>query len=126
MTIHSTQNNSINTEAYHSAPTLSRSDYVVLSNENKAASKSLQSKAKNLLYTLSTPFRALIRLELHRRVGQGKENSAAFKNIKSTPMTRATAHERKVEIASQPERGYTVVSAKGGYGKPSFFDRIWG
>jgi len=126
MTIHSTQNNSISTEAYHSAPTLSRSDYVVLSNENEAVSKSLQSKVKNLLYTLSTPFRALIRLELHRRIGQREENSAVFKNIKSTPIPRATAHEGKVEIASQPERGYTVVSGKGGYGKPSLLDRIWG
>ncbi len=125
MTIHSTQNKSINTAAYRSATTLSRSEYVVLSSENKTVSKSLQSKAKNFLYTLSTPFHALIRLELHRRVAQREENSAAFKNIKSTLMPRATAHERKVEIASQPERGYTVVSGKGGYGKPSLFDRIW-
>jgi lantibiotic modifying enzyme len=125
MTIHSTQNNSINTEAYRSAITLSRSEYVVLSSKNKPVSKSLQSKLNNLLYTLSTPFRALIRLELHRRVGQREENSAAFKNIKSTPMPRATAQKRKAEIASQPDRGYTVVSGKGGYGKPSLFGRLW-
>ena len=94
--------------------------------ENRTASKSLLSKAKNLLYTLSTPFRALIRTELHRRVGQREENSAVFKNIKSTPMPRSTTNERKTEFSSQLNQGYTVVSEKGGYGKSSLFDRIWG
>ena len=70
----------------------------------------MQSKEKNLLYTLSTPFRALMRLELHRRVGQREENSAMFKNIKSTPMPCLATNERAEEFTNQPERGYTVVS----------------
>ena len=126
MTIHSANNNSINTEAYLHNTKVSNSDYVVLGDDNRTASKSLLSKAKNLLYTLSTPFRALTRTELHRRVGQGEENSAAFKNIKSTPMPRSTTNERKTEFSSQLNQGYTVVSEKGGYGKSSLFDRIWG
>jgi Mrp family chromosome partitioning ATPase len=126
MTIHSANNNSLNTEAYLHNTKISNSDYVVLGDEKRTASKSLLSKAKNLLYTLSTPFRALTRTELHRRVGQGEENSAAFKNIKSTPMPRSTTNERKTEFSSQLNQGYTVVSEKGGYGKSSLFDRIWG
>ena len=126
MTIHSAHNNSVNTEPYLHNTKVSNSDYVVLGDENRTASKSLLSKAKNLLYTLSTPFRALIRVELHRRVGQKEENSAALKNIKSTPMPRSTTNERTAEFASQPERGYTIVSGKGGYGKPSLLDRLWG
>lgn len=126
MTIHSANNNSVNTEAYLHNTKVSNSDYVVLGDEKRTASKSLLSKAKNLLYTLSTPFRALTRTELHRRVGQGEENSAAFKNIKSTPMPRSTTNERKTEFSSQLNQGYTVVSEKGGYGKSSLFDRIWG
>lgn len=126
MTIHSAHKNFVNTEAYLHNTKVSNSDYVVLGDENRTASKSLLSKAKNLLYSLSTPFRALIRVELHRRVGQKEENSAALKNIKSTSMAHSTTHERKAEFASQPERGYTIVSEKGGYGKPSLLDRLWG
>ena len=126
MTIHSAQNNSVNTEAYLHNTKVSNSDYVVLGGENRTASKSLLSKAKNLPYTLSTPFRALIRTELHHRVGQREENSAVFKNIKSTPMPRSTTSEVKPGFASQPDRGYTIISTKEGYGKPSLLDRIWG
>jgi uncharacterized protein len=60
MTIHSAHNNSVNTEAYLHNTKVSNSDYVVLGDENRTASKSLLSKAKKLLYSLSTPFRALI------------------------------------------------------------------
>ena len=56
MTIHSAHNNSVNTEAYLHNTKVDNSDYVVLGDENRTASKSLLSKAKNLLYTLSKPF----------------------------------------------------------------------
>ncbi len=112
MTIHSANNNSVNTEAYLRNTKVSNSDYVVVGDENRTASKSLLSKAKNLLYTLSTPFRALMRVELHRRVGQGEENSAAFKNIKSTPMPRSTNSEAKPEFANHSEKGYRIISGK--------------
>lgn len=126
MTFYSVKNNSVNTEAYRASTIASHSEYVILSGENQPVSKSLQSKIKNLLYTLSTPFRALIRLELERRIGQRAENSGCLINIKSTPLPRSSANERQMELASQPERGYTVISTKEGYGKPSLFDRIWG
>jgi hypothetical protein len=122
----SIQSHPINTEAYRASTTASHSGYVILSGENQPVSKSLQSKIKNLLHTLSTPFRALIRIELGRRIGQGTENSGGLINIKSTPMSRSSTNDRKVEFASQPERGYTIISTKEGYGKPSLFDRIWG
>ncbi len=125
MAIDSAHSYSVNADTYRSNTTASNSGYVVLSGD-RTASKSLLSKAKNLLYTLSTPFRALMRVELHRRVGQGEENSAAFKNINSTPMPRSTTSEVKPGFASQPDRGYTIISTKEGYGKPSLLDRIWG
>jgi len=126
MTIHSGRSNSVNTEAYLHNTKVSNSDYVVVGDEKRTVSKSLLSKAKNLLYTLSKPFRALVRVELHRRVGQQEEKSVALKNIKSTPMPRSTTNERKAEFASQPERGYKIVSEKGSYGKPSLLDSLWG
>jgi hypothetical protein len=97
---------------------------VVVGDDNRTASKSLLSKAKNLLYTLSTPFRALMRVELHRRVGQGEENSAAFKNIKSTPILRSTNSEAKPEFANHSEKGYRIISGKGNYDGSS--RKLWG
>ena len=126
MTIHSVRNNSVNKEAHYSNSTISKSGFVDSSDNTRTVSKSLQSKAKNLLYTLSKPFRALIKLELHHRLGQREENSAALINIKILPMPRSTTNERKEEFASPPERGYTIVSEKGGYGKTSLLDRLWG
>jgi hypothetical protein len=124
MTIHSANNNSVNTEAYLHNAKVSNSDYIVLGDENRTASKSLLSKAKNLLYTLSTPFRALMRVELHRRVGQCEENSAAFKNIKSTPILRSTKSEAKPAFANHSEKGYRIISGKGNYDGSS--RKLWG
>jgi hypothetical protein len=126
MTIHSAHNNSVNTEAYLHNTKVDNSDYVVLGDENRTASKSLLSKAKNLLYTLSKPFRALVRVELHRRVGQKEENSAALKNIKSTPMARSTTNERKAEFPNQSAPKYKIVSPKENYENPLRSHRIWG
>ena len=124
MTIHSAHNNSVNTEAYLHNTKVSNSDYVVVGDDNRTTSKSLLSKAKNLLYTLSTPFRALMRVELNRRVGQGEENSAAFKNIKSTPILRSTNSEAKPAFANHSEKGYRIISGKGNYDGSS--RKLWG
>jgi len=126
MTIHSAHNNSITTEAYLHNTKVSNSDYVVLGDEKRTVSKSLLSKAKNLLHTLSTPFRTLIRTELHRHVGQREENSAVFKNIKSTPMPRSTTNERKAEFANQSAPKYRIVSPAENYEKPLRSHHIWG
>jgi hypothetical protein len=126
MTIHSGRSNSVNTETYLHNTKVINSDYVILGDEKRTASKSLLSKAKNLLYTLSKPFRVLVRVELHHRVGQQEENSVALQNIKSTPVQRSTTNEHKAEFASQPERGYKIISDKGSYGKSSLLDRLWG
>ena len=126
MTIHSGRGNSVNTEAYLHNTKVSNSDYVVLGDEKRTASKSLLSKAKNLLHTLSTPFRKLIRVELHRQVGQREENLAVFKNIKSTPMPRSTTNERKAEFVNQPAPKYRIVSPAENYEKPLRSHHIWG
>ena len=126
MTVHSFKNNAVSTEAYLHKTKASNSDYVVLGDENRTVSKSLLSKAKNLLYTLSTPFRALIRTELHRRVGQREENSAVLKNIKSIPMPRSTNNERKAEFENQSAPKYRIVSPRENYEKPLRSHHIWG
>lgn len=99
-------------------------DYEVLTGE-RTVSKSLLSKAKNLLYSLSRPFRALARQFVANRLGDG-DMSAAIKNIKSAPPQNASPAKATAELAPQPERGYTIVSSKGGHREPSVFDRLWG
>jgi len=126
MTIHSGRSNSVNTEAYLHNTKVSNSDYVVVGDEKRTVSKSLLSKAKNLLYTLSKPFRALVRIELHRRIGQQEENSVALKNIKSSPMQRSTTNEHNAEFATQSAPKYRIVSPKENYEKPLRFHHIWG
>jgi hypothetical protein len=125
MSIQTLKNNSVRTDCYRSETSLSDSSYVVLSDKNRTVSKSFQSKAKNLLYTLSKPFRALIRLELQQRVAQ-KEETRGLISIKSTPIPRITTHDRRTEFVSQSNRGYVIVSESEGHGKPSLFDRLWG
>jgi hypothetical protein len=97
-----------------------------LGDENRTASKSLLSKAKNLLYTLSTPFRALMRVELHRHVGQREENSAAFKNIKSTPMPRSTITEAKPLFVDRSAQGNRIISGKEIYNGSFPSHKLWG
>ena len=126
MTIHSGRSNSVNTEAYLHNTKVSNSDYVVVGDEKRTVSKSLLSKAKNLLYTLSKPFRVLVRVELHHRVGQQEENSVALQNIKSTPMQRSTTNEHKAEFATQSAPKYKIDSPKENYEKPLRSHHIWG
>ncbi len=98
--------------------------YEVLTGE-RTVSKSLLSKAKNLLYSLSRPFRALAREVIANRLGGG-DMSGAIKNIKSAPPQNTSPAKATAEVVPHPDRGYTIVSSKGGYREPSVFDRLWG
>ena len=92
---------------------------------SRTVSKSIQSKIKNLAYTLSVPFRALMRQTVQGRVG-GSANSAGVINIKSTPPSRPLSAENKMEPRSNPGLDYEVIEIKEGFGRHSLFGRIWG
>ena len=86
------------------------------------ASKSLKSKVKNLLYTLSSPFRALTRQHVQSKL-TNQSTSVGMSNIKSTNSSAST-HK---EMVSQSGVVYEVVGGRGGVGKfkPPPPDFIW-
>lgn len=92
-------------------------------NDSGTVSKSAQSKIKNLVYTLSTPFRALLRQIVQSRAGD-RSSASGLTNIKSMTSSFST-HK---EMVSQSGVAYEVVGGAVGSGKfkpppPNF---IWG
>jgi len=95
----------------------------IIQNGNAAVSKSAQSKIKNLAYTLSAPFRAVMRQIVQSRAGD-RASTGGLTNIKSPTSSASTPKE----MVSQSGVAYSVVGGSGGGGKfkpppPSF---IWG
>ena len=92
-------------------------------NDSATVSKSAQSKIKNLAYTLSTPFRALMRQIVQSRVSD-PASTGGLTNIKS-PASPASS---RMEEVSQSGVVYEVIGESRGVGKfkpppPNF---IWG
>lgn len=92
-------------------------------NDSATVSKSAQSKIKNLAYTLSTPFRALMRQIVQSRVSD-RASTGGLTNIKSP----APSAGNRMEEISQSGVVYEVVGESRGVGKfkpppPNF---IWG
>jgi len=80
--------------------------------DSATVSKSAQSKIKNLAYTLSTPFRALIRQIVQNRAGD-RTSTVGLTNIKS-PASSVSAPKQMV---AQSSVAYEVVGGGGGVGK---------
>lgn len=81
-------------------------------NDSATVSKSTQSKIKNLAYTLSAPFRAVMRQIVQSRAGE-RASTGGLTNIKS-PAPSARTHK---EMVSQSGVVYEVVGGAGGSGK---------
>ena len=93
--------------------------------KNKTTSQSAQSKLKNLAYTLSRPFRSLMKGHIEKSIGP-RNSMGAIKNINAqTTSNRKT----QVDSTSTPKtseaistasgsQAYEVVSRRGGYRSP--------
>ena len=85
--------------ALHQAPEVQSSKGYTVLKDDGIASKSLRSKIKNLLHTLSSPFRALTRQHVQSKLSR-QSMADGMMNIKSsTPSSstmRATAMQPKV------------------------------
>jgi hypothetical protein len=92
-------------------------------NNGGTVSKSAQSKIKNLAYTLSAPFRAVMRQIVQSRASD-RANTGGLTNIKS-PVSSASNSR---EIISQSSVAYEVVGGGGGVSKFKSppHDFIWG
>jgi hypothetical protein len=81
-------------------------------NDSTTVSKSAQSKIKNLAYTLSAPFRALMRQIVQSRVSD-RASTGGLTNIKSP----APSASSRTEEISQSSVVYEVIGGAGGSGK---------
>lgn len=112
------------TNALHQAPEAQSSKgYTVV--DDGIASKSLRSKVKNLLHTLSSPFRALTRQHVQSKLSR-QSMADGMMNIKSSTSSsrgmRTTAMQPKVG----DEVPTLVINQGMGKFKPPPPDFIWG
>lgn len=110
LTIHSTK--PVPQDVHSSPRAAGETAYTVI--KGKTISKSAQSTIKNLAYTLSTPFRALVRQIVQNRAGE-RASSAGMINIKSAAVPARTVGER----ISQSGVSYEVVGVSEGTKRPS-------
>jgi hypothetical protein len=101
--------------------------------ENRTSSQSAQSKLKNLAYTLSQPFRSLMRGHIEKSIGP-RNSMGAMKNINAqTTSNRKT----QVDSTSTPKTSgaistasgspaYKVVGGQGGHRSPTLAERFLG
>ena len=120
----STRPAGVHTATHHPRVTVAGNStgYRIL-NDGGTVSKSAQSKIKNLAYTLSAPFRAVMRQIVQSRAVD-HASTGGLTNIKSP----ASSASSRMEEISQSGVIYEVVGESGGVGKfkpppPNF---IWG
>ena len=100
--------------------------------ENRTLSQSAQSKLKNLAYTLSRPFRSLMKGHIEKSIGT-RNSMDAMKNINAPTTSNRTT---RADSTSPPKTSgvidtangtsaYKIVGGKGG--QPSTLaERLWG
>jgi len=120
MAIKSASTSAVN--ALHQAPEVQPSKGYTVLKDDGIASKSLRSKVKNLLHTLSSPFRALTRQHVQSKLSR-QSMADGMMNIKSSA---SSANTMRASIA-QSGVEYEVTGGVGGMGKfkPPPPDFIW-
>jgi hypothetical protein len=108
-------------------------NYSVYESKDRTSSQSAKSKLKNLAYTLSRPFRSLMKGHIEKSIGT-QNSMGAMKNINaqttsirkteadstSTPKTSGA-----ISTASGPST-YKVVGGQEGHRSPTLAERFWG
>ena len=99
--------------------------------ENSTTSKSLKSKLKNFAYTLSRPFRFLMKVHIENSIGT-RHSAIALKDIKG-PVTSicttqaASARSPKTSENTHPpssQASYEIAGGKGGHRSPTFAEKF--
>jgi hypothetical protein len=107
--------------------------YSLYESQSRTGSKSAKSKLKNLAYTLSRPFRSLMKGHIEKSMGT-KNSMDAMKNINAqTTSIRKTEADStstpKTSGAISTPSGsskYTVVGGPEGHRSPTLAERFWG
>lgn len=119
----------------HSNPATSKTNknYILHENQSRTRSQSAQSKLKNLAYTLSRPFRSLMKGHIAKSIGT-RNSMDAMKNI-NTPTTAilktgadSTSPLKKSGVinTASGQSNYEIVGGQGGHRSPTLFERVWG
>ncbi len=99
--------------------------------KNRTLSKSIQSRLKNLGYTLSRPFRFLMKGHIEKSIGT-RHSAIALKDIKG-PVTSicttqaALARSPKTSENNHPppsQANYEIAGGKGGHRSPTFAEKF--
>ena len=108
-------------------------NYILHESQSRTRSQSAQSKLKNLAYTLSRPFRSLMKGHIEKSIGT-RNSMDAMKNINApivssrktgTDSTSPLKTSGVINTASG-QSNYEIVSGQGGHGPPTLFKRFWG
>lgn len=107
-------------------------NYVLYVSQNRTLSKSAKSKLKNLAYTLSQPFRYLMKDHLEKSVGT-RNSKDAMKNInapttsirKTGPDSASTPKKFETINTTNGCSDYEIVGGNEGY-RSTLAERLWG
>jgi hypothetical protein len=106
--------------------------YSLYESQSRTGSQSAKSKLKNLAYTLSRPFRSLMKGHIEKSIGT-RNSMDAMKNINAqttsirkteADSTSTTKTSGAISTASGSSK-YTVVGRQGPH-SPTLAERIWG
>jgi hypothetical protein len=107
--------------------------YSLYESQSRTSSQSAKSKLKNLAYTLSRPFRSLMKGHIEKSIG-ARNSMDAMKNInvqttsnrKTQVDSTSTPKTSEAISAASGSPAYTVVGGQEGYRSPTLAERIWG
>lgn len=106
-------------------------NYVLHESQSRTLSKSAKSKLKNLAYTLSQPFRSLMKDHLEKSVGT-RNSKDAMQNInapttsirKTGPDSASTPKKFGTINTTNGRSAYEIVGGNGGY-RSTLAERLW-
>ena len=110
----------------------SNKNYIVYESQGRTSSQSAKSKLKNLAYTLSRPFRSLMKGHIEKSIGTRNSMDAMKKINAPTTSIRKTGTDStsppKTSGAINTAKGpstYETVGGNGGH-RSTLAERLWG
>ena len=108
-------------------------NYILHESQSRTRSQSAQSKLKNLAYTLSRPFRSLMKGHIEKSIGT-RNSMDSMKNIRETTTSiRKTGADSTSPLKTSGaintvsgQSNYEIVGGQGGHRSPTLFGRFWG
>ena len=107
-------------------------NYIIYGSQGRTSSKSAKSKFKNLAYTLSRPFRFLMKGHIEKSIGarnsmdaMKKINAPTTSNRKTETDSMSSSKTSEVMNTTNSQSTYEIVGRHGGE-RSAFSGRLWG